>query len=125
MLQQYEYGLLLNNLKQYVCNNPGTILFARLAEDLINNGKINEAIQVCELGLKINPNYAPGYFVLSLALRKQRKKGEAAHSFSRAVENDPNYRHITLRDFQNKIFSYSKSISLSKLTCLKPDFSNR
>jgi len=114
----------IEHLKRYVEDNPGTILFARLASKLIELGEIDEAIHICKLGLKINPEYAPGYFVLNLALRKQRKKGEASQSLSKAAEFDPNYRYVSVKDFEKtQRTSHSRLVKTKHKPSKKPKIS--
>ena len=45
-------------------------LFAIDAQNLLNDGKIQEAIDLCEEGLKAFPNYAAGEGVLARAYKQ-------------------------------------------------------
>ncbi|MBL7052353.1 MAG: hypothetical protein ISS00_01230 [Candidatus Marinimicrobia bacterium] len=99
----------IDNLKQFVQENPESILFARLGDELLKSGKIVEAISICESGTKTNPDYAPGFFVLSLAYRRLRRKGDAANAMKQAVLLDPNYRRLTVDDLQSQKPSSKKS----------------
>ncbi|MFC1538795.1 hypothetical protein ACFL6H_05170, partial [Candidatus Latescibacterota bacterium] len=45
--------------------NPGSIIFARYAEELARNGNIDEALEILSSGINANPNYATGYSVLA------------------------------------------------------------
>ncbi len=45
--------------------NPGSVIFARYAERLAEEGKIVEALEVLNNGIEANPYYATGYSVLA------------------------------------------------------------
>lgn len=47
-------------------------LFAIEAEELLNSGKIDQAIQLCEKGLEKYPNYSTAYTILAQAYAKKR-----------------------------------------------------
>ena len=57
--------------------NPGSVIFARYAEELARNGKIDEAIEVLSKGINANPDYAAGYSVLA-EINANQKLYEAA-----------------------------------------------
>jgi len=48
--------------------NNSSPLFARVASDLIDNNKLDKAIDILESGIKLYPNYATAYFIYAKAL---------------------------------------------------------
>jgi len=104
------------NLKQFVQEKPESILFARLGDELVKLGKFEDAVSICEIGTKNNPDYAPGFFVLSLAYRRLRRKSDAANAMKQAILLDPNYRNLTVGDLQSKKSSSKKAEKPKKKT---------
>ena len=45
-------------------DNPGSVIFARYADELAKKGDIKKAIHVLEEGIRANPSYAFGHSVL-------------------------------------------------------------
>ncbi|MFC1551354.1 hypothetical protein ACFL6P_02195 [Candidatus Latescibacterota bacterium] len=45
--------------------NPGSIIFARHAEELARSGNVDEALEILSSGINANPEYAAGYSVLA------------------------------------------------------------
>lgn len=48
--------------------NNSSPLFARVAADLIDNNKLDRAIEILENGIKLYPNYPTAYFIYAKAL---------------------------------------------------------
>ncbi len=67
---------MLNNISNIAANkfaliyefNKSSPLFARVAHDLIENNKIDSALDILEKGIKIFPSYPTAYFVYAKAL---------------------------------------------------------
>ena len=69
--------------------NPGSIIFARYAEELSQEGRNNEALRVLEKGINSNPNYAPGHSVLAEILFTMDSHEKAALELKASLHLDP------------------------------------
>lgn len=67
------------------------ILFARWASILYNGGDIEEAVKICENGLKQFPTYAQAHFILAKCYQKKEMIEEARSEFERVLRYDPNH----------------------------------
>lgn len=68
---------------------PGSPGFARLAESFRSEGRLDEAIQICQDGLKARPFQLSGYLVLGKALIDAGRLEEAREQFESALRLDP------------------------------------
>jgi tetratricopeptide (TPR) repeat protein len=68
---------------------PGSPGFSRLADVLRKDGKLDEAIQLCQEGLKARPNTLSGYMVLGKTLMDAGRVEEARDQFEAALRQDP------------------------------------
>lgn len=73
------------------------ILFARVASNLLEKENIDEAVEICEDGLKKFPMYAQGHYVLGRAYQSKGKNEEARAEFERVIKYDPNHLSALLR----------------------------
>lgn len=78
----------VNDLEEYVKAHPGTAVFARYAEQLIEEGKIDKAIDILLRGLETYPNYAPGHSVLATAYYVKGREDEAGQELEKALRLD-------------------------------------
>lgn len=78
-------------LKLRLQSNPNSYLFARLADELLKMGDINEAIQICENGLKRHPYYVTGHFVMGKCYFKKKLYDQAEKEFKRVLFFDPKF----------------------------------
>jgi tetratricopeptide (TPR) repeat protein len=69
--------------------NPGSIIFARYADQLAQKGKIEDAIEILEKGIEANPSYALGHSVLAHIFHSQKSGERAEREWSKALELDP------------------------------------
>ena len=58
----------IDELRKRLEKEPGSRLFAQLAEELRKDGQLEEAINVCRAGLQKNPNYPSARITLARAL---------------------------------------------------------
>ena len=58
----------IDELRKRLEKEPGSRLFAQLAEELRKDGQLEEAISVCRAGLQKNPNYPSARITLARAL---------------------------------------------------------
>ncbi len=80
------------DISENLLNLPGgEILFARLASNLLQSGDVDEAIKLCENGLKKFPTYAQAHFVLAKCYLKQQMNDEARAELERVLRYDPNH----------------------------------
>jgi tetratricopeptide (TPR) repeat protein len=69
----------------------GDILFARLAQRLLESGDVEEATKICEKGLRKYPTYAQAHYILARCYMKQYKSDEARTELERVLRYDPNH----------------------------------
>jgi hypothetical protein len=86
-------------------NQPGKeILFAHLASNLLISGNIDEAIKICERGLKKFPTYAQAHYILARCYIRKKLNDEARAELERVLHYDPN--HIkAIRDLAGIYFT--------------------
>ena len=65
---------------------PGSPLFARLADYYLEDGRVDDALRLCKEGLTNYPNYTTGLIVKGRALIALGKKDEARKSFNKVNE---------------------------------------
>jgi tetratricopeptide (TPR) repeat protein len=93
------------DLTENMINQPGKgILFAHRAYNLLKTGELDEAIKVCERGLKHFPTYAQGHYILARCYIKKKLNDEARAELERVLRYEPN--HIkTIRDLAGLHFA--------------------
>lgn len=67
------------------------ILFAIKASRLMNEGKLPNALNLGEAGVKRFPSYAPGHFILGLCYEANNQTEEAKNEFERTLVFDPGH----------------------------------
>jgi tetratricopeptide (TPR) repeat protein len=73
-------------------NQPGKeILFAHYASNLLKSGKLDEAIKVCERGLKKYPTYAQAHYILARCYIRKKLNDEARAELERVLRYEPNH----------------------------------
>lgn len=82
----------LESLQVLLQQNPDSLTFARVAEALMRNGRLEEAIQICEEGVRRHPYYVTGHFVLGKCYRQKKLYDLAEKEFKRVLLFDP--KHI-------------------------------
>ncbi|RMH64715.1 MAG: tetratricopeptide repeat protein [Calditrichaeota bacterium] len=66
------------------------ILFASRASKMLEEGKVKNALYLCEAGVRRFPGYADGHLVLGLCYKASDKKDDARAEFERALNYAPN-----------------------------------
>ncbi len=93
----------------------------QLAELYLAQGKLEDAIAVCEQVLKINPKFVPVYKTLGNVLQAQGKLDEARNWYIRALEIQPDFSealanlgtiHAQQQQWQEAIAAYQKAIAI-------------
>ncbi|RIK63296.1 hypothetical protein DCC62_26645, partial [candidate division KSB1 bacterium] len=82
----------LESLQVLLQQNPDSLTFARVAEALMRNERLEEAIQICEEGVRRHPYYVTGHFVLGKCYRQKKLYDLAEKEFKRVLLFDP--KHI-------------------------------
>lgn len=84
---------------------PGKeILFAHFASNLLKAGEIDEAIKICEQGLKKFPTYAQAHYILARCYIRKKLNDEARAELERVLRYEPN--HIkAIRDLAGLYFT--------------------
>ncbi|MCB9072405.1 MAG: tetratricopeptide repeat protein [Bdellovibrionaceae bacterium] len=84
---------------------PSSRVFAPLAEAYRKMGLLQQALDICEKGIKFNPNYPSGLVAYGKILFELNRHEEAAHIFGKAGSQQP-----------DNILAYKlQALSLSKL----------
>jgi tetratricopeptide (TPR) repeat protein len=92
------------DISENLLNLPGgEILFARLASNLLQSGDVEEAIKLCENGLKKFPTYAQAHFILAKCYLKQQMNDEARAELERVLRYDPNHLNA-IKDLSSLYF---------------------
>jgi len=81
--------IIVNERGEILEKNPGSIVFGRYAEELAQEGRIDEAIEILRKGIEANPHYAPGYSVLSGLLLMKEEEDEGVEKLEAALKLDP------------------------------------
>ena len=71
--------------------NKDAILFASKASQLIQVRKFEEALNLCETGVRIFPFYSPGHYILGLCYEALGKHEDAKNEFERTLVYDPSH----------------------------------
>jgi tetratricopeptide (TPR) repeat protein len=94
----------LEYLESRLKDNPKSLLFARLADLYLEQGKIDDGMILCTEGVKHHPYYSTGYYVLAKAhvLKKEYDKAESA--LKKVLSHDQQYlaAHKMLADIMVK-----------------------
>ncbi len=95
---------ILEYLESRLRDNPKSLLFARLADIYLEQGKIDDGMILCTEGVKYHPYYSTGYYVLAKAyvLKKEYEKAEG--ELKKVLSHDQQYlaAHKMLADIMVK-----------------------
>lgn len=78
-------------LKSRLQQNPDSLIFARVADGLLQKGQVEEAIRVCEEGIRKHPYYVTGHMVLGKCYLQKKLFDLAEKEFKRVILFDPKY----------------------------------
>jgi len=81
----------LKYLEAKLKQNPDSILFARLAEAYLEINRIDDAIKLCEIGLRKHPYYVTGHYIMSKCYFKKKQFDNAEKELKRVLLFDPQY----------------------------------
>jgi tetratricopeptide (TPR) repeat protein len=77
------------DLRKKLDKDPGSRLFAQLAEELRKEGRFEDAIEVAQTGLQKNPNYPSARLTLARAQLDSNRPGEARAELEQIVKASP------------------------------------
>lgn len=78
-------------LEKICAKNPTSILFARLADGLLQKGEVKRAIDVCRLGLRYRPSYVAGHVVMGKCHLSSGRLEEARQEFQKVLQLDADH----------------------------------
>ena len=76
-------------LKRKYDADPSSTVFLQLAEEYRKHGMFDEAILICEDGLKKHPNYTSAHVALGRALMGAEKSEQAQLEFEKVLKIAP------------------------------------
>ena len=82
---------MIDELEDRLNDNPKSLLFARLADFYLKSGRIDDAIHLCRQGIKYNPSYVAGHFIMGKALIAAGDHEKAESSFKKVISHDRQY----------------------------------
>ncbi|MBN1893822.1 tetratricopeptide repeat protein [bacterium] len=96
---------IVEQLEKRLQGNPKSLLFARLADSYIADKKLNEAVEICQEGIRYNPGYITGHFILAkaYALKKDYEKAEACLKKVLSFDREYLSAHKVLGDLMLKM----------------------
>jgi tetratricopeptide (TPR) repeat protein len=79
-------------LTENMVNQPGKeVLFAHYASNLLKRGELDEALKICEKGLKKFPTYAQAHYILARCYIHKKLNDEARAELERVLRYEPNH----------------------------------
>ncbi len=122
---QAKYAEDISFLEQRIKNNPESMLFARLADRYLNNNQTDKAIELCEQGLEIHPNYASAYYILAKCFASKKEYDEAERRLKRVIKLEPKClsAHKLYADIlAEQGWTKSSEMALKKVSQIDPFF---
>ena len=102
-------------LEERIARHPHSPLFARLASEYLNVGRVEEAKQLCSRGLERFPSYPTAHLILAKCFHAEQNYMEALHHIRRASISLPDFAHL------QKIYDEWESISIEQTTEFRND----
>src|SRR5574341_1211730 len=81
----------LESLQVLLQQNPNSLTFGRVADALRQQGRLDEAIQLCEEGIRRHPYYVTGHIVLGKCYLQKKLFDQAEKEFKRVLMFDSKY----------------------------------
>jgi tetratricopeptide (TPR) repeat protein len=122
---QPKYVEDISFLEQRIKNNPESMMFARLADRYLDNNQTDKAIELCEQGLEIHPNYASAYYILAKCFASKKEYDEAERRLKRVIKLEPKYlsAHKLYADIlAEQGWTKSSEMALKKVSEIDPFF---
>jgi len=74
-------------------DNPKSLVFARLASIYLEQGRIDDAINLLEQGIQTYPSYVTGHFILAKAYIAKNQREKAEEALKKVISHDRLYLH--------------------------------
>jgi len=87
----------IQRLEARLRDNPKTLLFARLADLYLTEGRIDEAIDLCLKGVEHHPSYVTGHFILGKAYMAKGDHEKAEEAFKKVLSHER--QHLAAHKF--------------------------
>ncbi len=113
----------LETLQVSLQQNPDSLTFARVADALMKNSRLDEAIRICEEGIRRHPHYVTGHMVLGKCYMQKKYFDQAEKEFKRVLLYDPKYlaAHRSYGDLMREIgWENTCEMSYRKIQHLDP-----
>lgn len=81
----------LESLQVLLQQNPDSLTFAHVADVLLKSGRLEEATQICEEGIRRHPYYVTGHMVLGKCYLQKKQFDQAEKEFKRVLLFDPKH----------------------------------
>lgn len=81
----------LEKLAKICAQNPASILFARLADGLLQQGDVAQALAVCRTGSRYRPSYVAGHVVMGKCYLAAGQCEEARMAFEKVLQLDADH----------------------------------
>ncbi|MDA0747055.1 MAG: tetratricopeptide repeat protein [bacterium] len=81
----------LTKLEKICAKNPTSILFARLADEILQQGDVRRASEVCRQGLRYRPSYVTGHVVMGKCYLAAGRVEEARQEFHKVLQLDADH----------------------------------
>jgi tetratricopeptide (TPR) repeat protein len=91
MTMSFDSQSQFETLKSRLQQDPDSLLFARVADGLLDREQLDEAIRICEDGIRKHPYYVTGHMVLGKCYLKKKLFDLAEKEFKRVILFDPKY----------------------------------
>jgi tetratricopeptide (TPR) repeat protein len=78
-------------LEKICAKNPTSIVFARLADGLLQQGDVTRAIEVCRQGLRYRPSYVAGHVIMGKCHLAAGRFEEARLEFQKVLQLDADH----------------------------------
>jgi tetratricopeptide (TPR) repeat protein len=86
-----EKESVLEYLESRIRDNPKSLLFARLADAYLVQGRIDDGMLLCTEGVKNHPYYGTGYYVLAKAHVMKKEYDRAESALKKVLSHDQQY----------------------------------
>lgn len=102
----------IKSVEARLIKNPKSLLFARLADMVLKMGQVDRAIELCLEGIKHNPSYVTGNFILGKAYLAKGDQEKAEEEFKKVLSHDIQYlaAHKTLGDMMARMGWENKAV---------------
>ena len=92
-------------LEDQIKSNPKSLAFARLAGMYLEQGRVDDAVNLLEQGIQTYPSYVTGHFILAKAYIAKNQREKAEEALKKVISHDKHYlmAHKLLGDLMARI----------------------